>query len=378
MTVFHLIKTSKGATWAIEMFKEQKRIYPNIKIVVALPKGGKHFNEYLEICDQVFELEYSLNARILNNGFKLRKFIRLIEPDLIHSWFTQTTLYARIFLRDFQIPRVFQVVGPAHLDNKLFKFFDIYSANKQDFWIATSKFIKKQYLKSGVDEKKIFLNYAYINIDKILALKDKTEPINYHKDLNLPSNTIVLGTASYIYPPKFYQKNGIKAHEQLIKGFSILSKTRDDIVLVIAGESFVNDSHYLLKLKKMADTMCPGKIFFTGGYKNVFRVIGKFDIFIYLSKMENLGGVFESLIGEIPTVSSNSGGLPELIIHGFTGLTSDYDDIKGINDNLTYLLKNPDVKERFVKNGFKHVLKTLNSSKMVENTKRIYDTVCFN
>ena len=82
---------------------------------------------------------------------ELRKIVKNENPDIIHSWFTQTTLYARFFLRDIKIPRLFQVVGPLHLENKLFKFFDIYSAQKNDYWIATSNYIFNKY-KSAVEQ----------------------------------------------------------------------------------------------------------------------------------------------------------------------------------------------------------------------------------
>lgn len=378
MLVFHLIKTSKGAKWALELIKEQKIKNPEIRIAVALPKGGKLYADYEKVCDYVYEMDYNLNYKLFSNGLKLRVLIKQIKPHIIHSWFTQTTLFARVFLRDFQIPRVFQVVGPAHLNSKLFKWFDVKSANNRDYWIATSKFIRDKYIEYGVNEKRVFLNYVFIDAEKLLLQKEHIVPINYHKKYNLPINTKILGTASYIYSPKFYQTSGIKAHEQLINSFATMSKIRSDIVLIIAGEPFNSNQKYLNQLKKLAANKCPNKIFFTGSYKNVYEVIGNFDLFVYLSKMENLGGVFESLLFKIPTVSSNSGGLPELVINKETGLTSNYNDLKAVSQNMNILIENSSLQEKFKKKGFQQVFDIFNTSFIVSNSLSIYLSILNN
>ena len=42
MHILHLIKTSEGATWAINQIKEIKRNFPEITFSVIIPDGVKH------------------------------------------------------------------------------------------------------------------------------------------------------------------------------------------------------------------------------------------------------------------------------------------------------------------------------------------------
>jgi glycosyltransferase involved in cell wall biosynthesis len=373
MHILHLIKTSEGATWAINQIKEIKRKFPEITFSVIIPDGGKHINEYYEVCKNVYLFDYKLNHTIFKKGFEFRKIVIKDNPDIIHSWFTQTTLYARFFLRNFKVPRLFQVVGPLHLENKIFKFFDIKSAQANDYWIATSKYIYNKYSDSGVQTSKLFLNYAYIDVSKILLHKELTEVLDFRNQYDIPEDYKIIGTASYIYPPKFYEKVGLKGHEQLLEVFKEILKKRKEIVLVIAGCTFGGNTIYENRLKEKAKLIDEKRIIFTGKYTDVYSVIANFDVFIYLSKSENLGGVFESLLFEIPTVSSNRGALPELVINNFSGYNVGLEHNNEIVDKIIATLEENDLS--MMKNGKQKVLELFEKESLIQKALEIYQLV---
>ncbi len=373
MHILHLIKTSEGATWAIRMLQEIQLKYPHISFSVVIPPGGKHFNEYKELCTNVYEFDFNLNRSIIKNGNLLKTIVATDNPDIIHSWFTQTTLYARIFLRHLKIPRIFQVVGPAHLENPIFRLGDIKSSQKKDYWIATSKYILNIYKNAGVSDDRLFLNYAFIDTAKLLDAKEEVKPRNFRKEFHIDNDVKIIGTASFIYPPKFYEKTGVKGHEQLLNAFRALLRKRNDVVLVIAGTTFGKDYSYENKLKQMAKEISTDKIFFTGKFEHVYEVISNFDVFVYLSKSENLGGVYESLFFEIPTVSSNRGALPELVINDETGFNVDPNDIDILTEKINLLLNH-----EFYMNvirGKQLVLDTFNKETIVDTAYSIYEKV---
>lgn len=340
MHILHLIKTSEGATWAIKMLQEVKKTHKDVTFSVVIPSGGKHFDEYKELSNNVYDFDFRLDSTIFKQGKILREIVLKENPDIIHSWFTQTTLYSRLFLRSISVPKVFQVVGPAHLENLMFKLGDIKSAKKNDYWIATSEYIYNKYLNSGVPKDKLFLNYAYIDAKTLLDSKVNVKPRNIKKEFGIDENIKIIGTASYIYPPKFYQNSGIKGHEFLLEVFEKILKKRNDVVLLIAGSTFGNDKTYENKLKQIAQKIGKNKVIFTGKYQHVYEIISNFDVFVYLSKSENLGGVYESLLFEIPTVSSNKGALPELVINNETGFNVEPDDTDKLMEHILYLLEN--------------------------------------
>lgn len=370
MHILHLIKTSEGATWAINLLKEIKKQDKSMTFSVILPSGGKHFDEYKEVCEQVYNFEYRLDKNIFKSGKKFKEIVLKDNPDIIHSWFTQTTLYARLFLRKLNTPRIFQVVGPAHLENFLFKTGDIKSAQKNDYWIATSEYIYNKYLSSGVPKDKLFFNYAYIDVKALLESKAYVESRDINEEFNLDKNVKIIGTASYIYPPKFYEKTGIKGHEFLLKVFERLLRKRDDVILLIAGATFDDDKSYEYKLRQKAYNIAHDKIFFTGKYNHIYEIISNFDVFVYLSKSENLGGVYESLLFEIPTVSSNKGALPELVINNVTGFNAEPNDIDKIVDYILNLLESDNT--AFKEKGKNLVLEKFNKETIINKTYSFY------
>jgi glycosyltransferase involved in cell wall biosynthesis len=373
MHVLHLIKTSEGATWAINQIKELKKLYPHITYSVVIQDGGKHLQEYYDVCKSVYILDFKLNLSIFKTGVKLRKIVKEDEPDIIHSWFTQTTLYARFFLRDSKIPRLFQVVGPLHLENKLFKFFDIYSAKKNDYWIATSKYIYNKYKDANVSAVKLFLNYAFIDVKVLLEQKEIADVEDFRGKYNIRKEDKIIGTASYIYPPKFYENTGVKNHELLLDVFKEVLSERKDVYLIISGSTFGNNSKYEKLLKAKAKLIDDKRIIFTGKYKNVYSVISNFNVFVYLSKSENLGGVFESLLYEIPTISSDRGALPELVINNKTGYNVSLNDKIIIKEKIIDLLDNKN--KDFKLNGKKKVTDIFNKETLLTTAFKIYNSV---
>ena len=375
MHILHLIKTSEGASWAINQIKEIKRRFPEITFSVIIPDGGIHIIEYYEVCRDVYLFDYKLNHTIFNRGLEFKKIVINDNPDIIHSWFTQTTLYARFFLRNSKVPRLFQVVGPLHLENKIFKFFDIKSAQQNDYWIATSKYILNKYRTSNVGEDKLFLNYAYIHIEKLLREKETVAIINFRNKYGIPANYKIIGTASYIYPPKFYEKTGVKGHEKLLEVFRAILEVRKDVVLIIAGKTFGDKVDYENKLKQIALAIDKDRILFTGAYKNVFSVIANFDVFVYLSKSENLGGVFESLLFEVPTISSDRGELPELVLNNETGYNVSLENNVIIKERILKMLNSEN--EDFKKNGKERVQQLFDEDTIINKAYAIYVNVGF-
>lgn len=373
MHILHLIKTSEGASWALNQMKEIKAAYPEITFSVAVPSDGRYFEEYKTFCKSVYEFNFTIGIMFLKNGLALRKIVKKDKPDIIHSWFTQTTLYARLFLHNLNVPRIFQVVGPLHLENRIFKYGDIISAKKNDYWIATSKYIYNKYKQSGITDEKIFFNYAYSDLLKLIENGKNMVIQNFKEKFNIPSDYSLIGTASYVYAPKFYQRNGVKGHEFLLKAFKIILTKRKNIALIISGAPFGNSLKYYNRLKKIAKDIDPKRIIFTGEYNYVYEIISNFDLFVYLSKSENLGGVYESLLFEIPTIASNKGALPELVIPGKTGYIVEPSDVNTVAETIINALKHDN--SEFKKNGKNLVIKTFDKNNIIENTLKIYNSI---
>jgi N-acetyl-alpha-D-glucosaminyl L-malate synthase BshA len=78
---------------------------------------------------------------------------------------------------------------------------------------------------------------------------------------------------------------------------------------------------------------------FLGKLEAVEEVLSLADLFIMPSEKESFGlAALEAMACQVPVISSNAGGLPELNIQGVTGFMSDVGDTEDMTRNALFIL----------------------------------------
>lgn len=78
---------------------------------------------------------------------------------------------------------------------------------------------------------------------------------------------------------------------------------------------------------------------FLGKLEAVEEVLSVADLFLMPSEKESFGlAALEAMACEVPVISSNTGGIPELNIHGVTGFLSNIGDVEEMSKNALYIL----------------------------------------
>ncbi len=92
---------------------------------------------------------------------------------------------------------------------------------------------------------------------------------------------------------------------------------------------------------------------FLGKIDAVEEVLSVADLFLMPSEKESFGlAALEAMACEVPVVSSNSGGLPELNLNGITGFTCEVGDIEDMTQKSLHILSNENL-ATFKKNAHK-------------------------
>ncbi len=77
------------------------------------------------------------------------------------------------------------------------------------------------------------------------------------------------------------------------------------------------------------------------------------DLFLLPSETESFGlAALEAMAGHTPVISSNTGGLPEVNIHGVTGFLSNVGDVEDMAKNAIYVLSDEARLEKFKQQAF--------------------------
>jgi len=97
--------------------------------------------------------------------------------------------------------------------------------------------------------------------------------------------------------------------------------------------------------KEPAEQLCQklgieDKVVFFGNSNEVDKILCFSDLFLLPSITESFGlAALEAMVSGVPVISSNTGGIPEVNIHGVTGFLSDVNDVADMTKNAIYILE---------------------------------------
>lgn len=90
------------------------------------------------------------------------------------------------------------------------------------------------------------------------------------------------------------------------------------------------------------------KVLFLGNSHEVNKLLCYSDLFLLPSETESFGlAALEAMAARTPVISTNSGGLPEVNVHGVTGFLSNVGDVDDMAKNGIYILEDTDRLQQF-------------------------------
>lgn len=83
------------------------------------------------------------------------------------------------------------------------------------------------------------------------------------------------------------------------------------------------------------------KVIFFGKSNEIDKILCFSDLFLLPSQTESFGlAALEAMASSVPVISSNTGGIPEVNIHGVSGFLSNVGDVDDMTKNALYILSN--------------------------------------
>lgn len=242
-----------------------------------------------------------------------------------------------------------------------------------------------------------FLNtrkYTLKNLKKIICVSDKVkDEVEKLRDVRGKTVTVHDGIDISQYAqsvPSDILKKEFKLSQDsyLVGNTSALTKEKDYLTFINVAErinTIQNKKvHFFIigkgeeerslrqyiKTKKHRD-----KIHFTGFVQNVGDYLKELDVFLFTSTSEGLGtSVLNAFATNTPVISTNVGGLPELISHQKTGLLSDPGDVVTLSEHLNRYIADPVFSKTIASDAYES-LKEFSYTKMAAKTLEIYRNV---
>ena len=163
-----------------------------------------------------------------------------------------------------------------------------------------------------------------------------------------------------------------KGIQTLISAMPKILSNYHDAKLVIAGKGGMMD-----ELRAQVNYLgLNNKVYFTGylGSKDVQKMYKCADVAVFPSTYEPFGIVaLEGMLSGTPVVTSDVGGLNEIVEHGVNGMKSYAGNANSLADSILALLFNPELCDTVTKNAKEKVVREYNWSKITNDTHFTYE-----
>lgn len=213
-----------------------------------------------------------------------------------------------------------------------------FSINNSDVVTAVSNNLKRTTNQLFKIKKDIQVVYNFIDIEKY----SKAEEQECKRDALAEPYERILTHISNFRP--------VKRVEDVIKVFYEVQKEIPSKLLMIGEGPEREKAEILAKKLGIKDN-----VFFLGNSTEIVKILCYSDVFLLPSQTESFGlAALEAMAAKTAIISTNTGGLPEVNIHGETGYLSNLGDIADMAKNAISILKEDAVLERFKQNAKEH------------------------
>lgn len=197
-----------------------------------------------------------------------------------------------------------------------------FSINQSDVVTAVSESLKHDTYKHFDINKEIDVIPNFIDLKKFSKLKK-----DHFKLAICPSGEkLVVHTSNF---------RKVKRIDDVMKIFNIIHKEIPSKLLMIGdGPERPIAENMAREMGICADVRFLGKL------EQVEEVLSVADLFLLPSETESFGlSALEAFACEVPVISSNAGGIPELNVNGVTGFLSDVGNYKEMAENGIFILQ---------------------------------------
>ncbi len=208
-----------------------------------------------------------------------------------------------------------------------------FSINKSDVVTSVSENLKEDTLKHFNIKREIHVIPNFIELDKI----------RNEKHISCQRSVMAKKDEKIITHISNFRR--VKRIPDVIKVFYNIQKQIPS-KLMLVGDGPERDNAERL----VTDLGIDDKVIFFGNSNEIDQILSYSDLFLLPSETESFGlAALEAMAWSVPVISTNTGGLPEVNLNGFSGYLSNVGNIEEMAQNAISILKDDTVLKQFRK-----------------------------
>jgi len=315
--------------------------------------------------------------------FKIKKIIKEYKPDIVHTHASKSGTIGRLAARSCKVPiivhtfhgHVFHSYFNGFFSSMIVKF-ERFLATKSDAIIAISDLQRAELIDEYkiAPAEKIFTVPLGFNLDKFQE-NQPSKRNAFRKKYGFKEDELIIGIIGRLVP--------IKNHEMFLEVASIIKANNNNQVKVRFAIIGDGDSRTIIK-KRSAELQLSCSYFvnqpqsqtdvvITSWETEIDQALAGLDIVVLTSNNEGTPvSLIEAQAAFKPVVSTNVGGVEDIVIHGQTGFITAVGDVKAFAGFVQQLIENPLLRESMGKNGYENVIVRYSKQRLVNDIKNLY------
>jgi glycosyltransferase involved in cell wall biosynthesis len=246
---------------------------------------------------------------------------------------------------------------------KIYTLLERIAAIVTDKIIVLSENEKQDHIKFKVAKPdRLEIIHSGLALDKFI--NTQIDILQKKKELNLPFNSLIVGTVGLLGPRK--------GQRYLIEAAPLVLETIKDALFLIVG-----DGEFKTELEDLTKTLRVEKsVVFTGWRQDIPEILGILDLFVFASIREGLGlALVEAMVMKRPVVATNVGGIPEVVKDNITGLLIAPCDHKALAGAIIKMLTDRERAKHMGELARDYVYYKFSQELMLEKINHLYEAL---
>jgi len=230
-----------------------------------------------------------------------------------------------------------------------------FSINKSDMVTSVSQSLKEDTLRIFDIKNEINVIPNFIDFEN---LNDNTEDCQRH--MMAEDDELIITHVSNLRP--------VKRVEDVIRVFAgILNERKAKLIIIGDGPDRDKAVNIAIELEVR------DKVIFMGKSDDIEKILCFSDLFLLPSEKESFGlAALEAMAHKVPVISTNTGGLPEVNIHGKSGYLSEVGDVEDMAKNALKIFKDNKTLQQF-KSAARARAEEFNIKNVIKNYEDLYE-----
>jgi glycosyltransferase involved in cell wall biosynthesis len=231
--------------------------------------------------------------------------------------------------------------------------------------ISISKAVTDNFIERGLGSLPIVTIHNGLDPDEMRVTRSAED---VRGELGVPAGARLVGIVGNI--------KRWKGQEVVIRAMAALRADFPDVVCLLIGDTSPSDAHYRDKIQALiAEFGLERTVLITGFRRDVPNYIAILEVLIHASiEPEPFGRVLlEGMALRKPLVASDGGAVPEIVVHGDTGLLFKPGDPAALAAALGTLLRDADRARTMGEAGRARLVEQYTISRNIERTQAVYE-----